>query len=421
MAIIGTLRSNGRADQCGRRELVALRRKSGSSLRAQPARTLHLDVDFRTDAAYHADLFASVRYPKSHLCRAHSLPRHRYPWSKAMSVDYELGAKRADEVTVLIPVYNDWESLAELVPRLDDALKGYGVRANVLVVDDASSVPPTPVSIHDELGAIRIIDVLSLRRSLGHQRAIAIGLAYLEDRVDCQTVVVMDADGEDAPEDVPRLLTKLEEEGGATIVFAERARRSEELPFRAFYALYKLLHYVLTGYKVRFGNFSAVPRRRLESLAAVSEIWSHYAAAAVRSRQPYCTIMTKRAKRLRGRSTMDFVALVTHGLRAISVYSDIVGVRLLVLAVAVSVSALLCLVVSVSVRLTASLTIPGWATYTSELLLVIMLQAVMLAFTFVFVALAERSSATFLPHRDYPHFINCKTTLYANRRVGIEF
>ena len=78
------------------------------------------------------------------------------------------------------------------------------------------------------------------------------------------------------------------------------------------------------------GNFSVIPRERLASLVVVSELWNHYAAAAMRSRQPFCTIPTRRAERLDGESKMNFVGLVVHGLSAISVYSDIVGVRLLI-------------------------------------------------------------------------------------------
>ena len=100
-----------------------------------------------------------------------------------------------------------------------------------------------------------------------------------------------------------------------------------------FYAMFKLLHRVLTGKGVRVGNFSVMPRRRLSSLVVVAEIWNHYAAAVFRSRQPHCMIPTHRSRRLCGSSSMNFVSLVTHGLSAISVYSDVVGVRLLVMSV----------------------------------------------------------------------------------------
>ncbi len=223
--------------------------------------------------------------------------------------------------------------------------------------------------------------------------------------------MVMDGDGEDDPADVPRLLERLEEGGNMMIVFAERARRSESAVFRVFYALFKLLHRVLTGKGVRVGNFSAIPRRRLSSLVVVAELWNHYAAAAFRSRQPYCTIPTHRAHRLCGNSKMNFVSHVTHGLSAISVYSDVVGVRLLVMTILMAFTTLVAMATVVVVRLATTLAIPGWASYTFGVFLVLFVQAVMAAFVFSFAILGARHYSTFLPRRDYSFFIAGLDTL----------
>jgi hypothetical protein len=211
---------------------------------------------------------------------------------------------------------------------------------------------------------------------------------------------------------VPRLLERLRSGGGRSIVFAERTRRSESLMFRVCYFLYRQLHLVLTSKRVRVGNFSAIPRARLESLVSVSELWNHYAAAVFHSRQPYCTIPTERARRLGGRSSMNFVALVTHGLSAISVYRETIGVRLLMLTIALALMAVAGLAATVFLRLATTLAIPGWATYTAGLLLVVLLQAIMLSFIFCFVILGARNSTTFLPLRDYAYFIGGTRTLY---------
>ncbi len=197
----------------------------------------------------------------------------------------------------------------------------------------------------------------------------------------------MDGDGEDDPADVPRLLERLEREDRGRIVFAERTRRSESLVFRFFYGLYRGLHHLLTGQKVRVGNFSAIPRRRLSSLVVVSELWNHYAAAVIRSRQPYSTMPTRRAKRLRGRSTMNFVSLVTHGLSAISVQSDVVGVRLFVLSVLLALATTIGIAAAVIVRLTTDWGVPGWATSAVGLLTILLSQAVMGTLVFSFMSL----------------------------------
>ena len=144
--------------------------------------------------------------------------------------------------------------------------------------------------------------MLRLRRNLGHQRAIAVGLAYVEDCLQADAVVIMDGDGEDDPADVPRLLERLEEEGDEKIVFAERTPAVGVTRVSgSFMHCTSCCTLLLTGKGVRVGNFSAIPRRRLSSLVVVAELWNHYAAAVFRSRQPYCMIPTRRAERLCGR------------------------------------------------------------------------------------------------------------------------
>jgi polyisoprenyl-phosphate glycosyltransferase len=324
--------------------------------------------------------------------------------------------KPAQETVILIPAFNDWESLAALLPRLDSVLSAHGIAADVLIVDDGSTTEPDDLPPAAPLGALRRVDVLRLRRNLGHQRAIAIGLAYVEDCLNAGAVVVMDGDGEDDPADVPRLLARLEREGHGKIVFAERSRRSESLSFRVFYALYKGLHYALTGKGVRVGNFSAIPRRRLSSLVVVSDLWNHYAAAAFRSRQPHCMIPTCRAGRLCGQSSMNFVSLVVHGLSAISVYSDVVGVRLLVMSALLALVTVSGIVAAVFVRLATNWAVPGWASYTVGILLVLLVQAMLAAFVFSFVILGSRHGSSFLPRRDYSYFIGSLWTRHGPER-----
>lgn len=323
-----------------------------------------------------------------------------------------------ESVVILSPVFNDWASLAQLLPRLDAVLSGHGLAAEVLIVDDGSTAELRGFATGMAFHALRRVDVLKLRRNLGHQRAIAVGLAYLDDCLDPRAVVVMDGDGEDDPADVPRLLERLEELGDGTIVFAERTRRSESVTFRIFYALYRLLHRALTGQGVRVGNFSAIPRRSLASLAVVTELWNHYAAAVFRSRQPYCMIPTERARRLSGRSTMNFVALVTHGLSAISVYSDVVGVRLLVVSLLLASLAVAVMFATVVVRLATNLAIPGWATYTAGMSLIVLVQLIMAAFVFSFMTLGSRHGSTFLPRRDYSYFVAGLWTLNGPERAA---
>jgi hypothetical protein len=327
-----------------------------------------------------------------------------------MSETAEPAPRGGDDIVVMIPLYNDWASLRLLLADLDGVLAADGRRARVVVVDDGSTVDPEPGG-WGPYRALRPVEVVHLRRNLGHQRAIAVGLPYIEAHVPCRAVVVMDSDGEDAPSDVPKLLARYEAECGRKIVFAERARRSESPMFIAFYTLYKALHVMLTGLGVRVGNFSVIPRRRLESLVVVSELWSHYAAAVFKSRQPYCAVPTHRARRLAGKPQMNFVRLVVHGLSALSVFSDIIGVRLLVATMILTLLSLLGIGATVLVRLFTTLAIPGWATTLIGILLIVLLQAIMFSILFSFLILGARQATTFLPRRDYAPFVGEVTTL----------
>jgi hypothetical protein len=311
----------------------------------------------------------------------------------------------ADALVILIPVFNDWQAVGLLLRKLDGVLEAHHLAANVLLIDDASSEPAGPDFPGGPFKAVARTEVLELRRNLGHQRAIAIGLAHIYEHKRCEAVLIMDGDGEDAPEDVPRLIEKYHAAGGRHIVFAERLKRSESLVFKFFYHLYRYAHHLLTGYAVRVGNFSLVPFTALERLVAVEELWNHYAAAVFKARLPHVEVPTRRATRLAGKPRMNFVALVLHGLSAISVFGDIVGARMLAAISVFIVLALAGLLVVAGIGLFTNLTIPGWATTAGGLLLVVLLQAIMISFIFIFIILNGRKSANFLPIRDYSYFV----------------
>jgi polyisoprenyl-phosphate glycosyltransferase len=308
-------------------------------------------------------------------------------------------------LVLLLPQFNDWVALSELLPLIDDALTKSRLWASVVVIDDGSTQHRPDGFAAQPFRALRTVSVVTLRRNLGHQRAIAIGLAYIERHVPCEAVVVMDADGEDNPSDIAPLVERYRREGGETIVFAERRKRAETLLFRVLYHGYRLAHRALTGYGVRVGNFSIVPRIRLSGLVVVSELWNHYAAAVVRSRQAYVTIPTRRAVRLSGHSHMNFVSLVVHGMSAISVYGDRVFVRLIVCAGLLALASLLGLGGVVAVRFFTNQAIPGWATVASGLFVLALIQAVMFISSLTFLGLSSRQQAPFVPARDYELYV----------------
>jgi polyisoprenyl-phosphate glycosyltransferase len=305
---------------------------------------------------------------------------------------------------ILLPVFEDWQAVTLLLPRVLASVQEVPNPA-VLIVDDGSRHPPPGDLARESGGGFAWVRVLRLKRNVGHQRAIAVGLSYIDEHVPCEAVVVMDADGEDRPEDVPRLLARARDLQGERIVFAERGRRIESVFFRVCYHLYRALHRLLTGADVRVGNFSVIPRGRLASVVVTSELWIHYAASTFRARQPVAFVQAARGQRLAGPSRMSFVGLVVHGLSAISVYSDVVFTRLVVTAGIVAAVAIVSLCVGLGVYLWDGAAVPGWLAYSAALLLVIVFQAMTFVAALTFLILGSRQQATFIPRRDYATFV----------------
>ncbi|MFN8580512.1 MAG: hypothetical protein U0163_05965 [Gemmatimonadaceae bacterium] len=250
---------------------------------------------------------------------------------------------------------------------------------------------------------------MRLRRNLGHQRAIAVGLCHLVDVERAQQVsswTVMERTNRRISRDSspPPTVHPFGD-------FAGRLRRSEGVWFTLFYHLYRTVHRVLTGISVRMGNFSYLPGAMAERLTVCSELWNHYAAAVVHSRTPFTMVPCDRGARLAGRSKMNAVSLVAHGLSAMAVFSDRIGVRALGASALALVGALVGLGVVLAVKWGTDLALPGWATSAAGLMVVLVTELVALCMIFTFVILAGRTQTTVIPLRDYKLFVAEVTSL----------
>jgi hypothetical protein len=159
---------------------------------------------------------------------------------------------------------------------------------------------------------------------------------------------------------------------------------------------------------VRVGNFSVMNRECLESLCVSPEMWNHYAAAVYATRQPKAFVPTRRAQRLAGTSSMNFPALVTHGLSALSVFSDRISTRLLIVSLIAGLMTAAVLLVMVLLRLTTGYVVSGWAATIGGTVLLFLVQIIALVFTFCFLVLIARGQHAFIPAREYGIFVrNC--------------
>lgn len=309
-----------------------------------------------------------------------------------------------NRLIILVPVYEDWRSFGLLLKQIDEKLASAGHVVTVLAVDDGSIERP-PAELFGTYKTISAVNILCLKVNLGHQRAIAIGLSYIQANLECDKIVVMDADGEDRPQDIPTLMEKSAQEGEKQVVFAERAARSESWLFQMFYGIYRVFFRVATGKRIRFGNFSLIPASLMPRVVALPDLWNNYAAALVKARMPLRMVPCDRGTRLAGKSKMGLVGLILHGLGAISVYSEVAGARALIASLMVMLVAIFLGMTATIIRLTTNLAIPGWATYAVGLSIVAVLQAVTLTVFFVFLILHSRNATTFVPGRDYEYYV----------------
>ena len=306
-----------------------------------------------------------------------------------------------ENYVIIIPQFNDWEALNLLIQKINADLNTPILQnTTLLIVDDCSSRERTEAFA--AFGG-KELKVLRLYRNLGHQKAIAIGLSYVAEHMQADKVIVMDADGEDAPGDINKLAARSIEEPGK-IIFAERNKRTEGLLFRFFYVIYKYVFKLLTGKVITFGNFSLVPQSRLQNLVRVSEIWNNYPGGVIKSRIPYDSVLTNRAKRLAGESKMNFVSLVLHGLSAISVMVDTTAVRILIFSIFMSAVAIGFIFFILFLKLIGNAT-PGWASTLGSTLMILMLQSFLISLFLVFMVLQYRSQQHFIPAVHYRDFV----------------
>ncbi len=272
---------------------------------------------------------------------------------------------------ILTPVFEDRDSFAELCREI--AAVGDGLELRICAVDDGSvTAPPDPRAISD-VGLCG--EVIRLRRNVGHQMAIAIGLNHLAADDDLDGVVIMDSDGEDRPSRIPDLVARLADDGpdGVDIVVASRSRRSETLTFRVFYVIYKLFFKILTGSVIRFGNFMAMSQVALRRLAAMQEAWTHVAGAVVKSRLRRLELPIDRGHRYSGQSRMGFVSLVLHGIRSVMVFGDAVLTRMAVVFGLSAIGSVAVFAIAVFLKISGQAT-PGWLTTVTGFMLVIFMQ-----------------------------------------------
>ena len=303
------------------------------------------------------------------------------------------------KLTILIPVYNDFESLNLLIPKIESHYPKK--QLSFIIVNDNSHeekfnlfTPPASCNIK----------IINLIKNMGHQRAIVIGLAYVAKHISTDYIVVMDADGEDKPEHIQKLIDTAEKQK-SKIIFAKRSKRNEGIIYKILYCIYKLFFKFFTGKTINFGNFSIIPYAKLNNLVHVSEIWIHFSGGIINSKLSYDSIPLEKGERLSGISKMNLTSLIIHGLSAIAVHVETLIVRLLIFSLSLIGLSFLGIIIIFLIRVFSDLAIPGWATSSILELCTILVQAFFMSLLFVFFILNRRSQKNLIPALEYENYI----------------
>jgi hypothetical protein len=308
-------------------------------------------------------------------------------------------------IAVVTPVLDDWACFVALVTEISNRYTGTDLIFHIYGADDGSieSLDAKSIVLPAD-SCVVAIEILHLALNLGHQRAIAVGLCAIADRTHLDAVLVMDSDGEDRPLDIAVLLAASQRHPGH-VVLAHRAKRSESPAFRFWYFVYKLVFHLLSGQAISFGNYSLIPMSAVQRLVHMPELWNNLAACILRSRLPYTTVPTVRGNRYSGRSTMNLVSLVLHGLSVMSVHSDLIFVRALLVAAFVAAVSIAGIAAVTITRFATDLAIPGWATTAVGNLLMVLLQTVVIITAASLTMLAGRSNRPLIPIIDCAPYI----------------
>ncbi len=234
------------------------------------------------------------------------------------------------KITILMPVYNDWESLRRVLNEINVCIeKIQDFQFNCIIINDASTVKKPKILKPKNFFSLKIIN---MKENKGHARCNAFGLRYINLNVDYDYVIVMDSDGEDRPVEIKELIKKIIEKPEKTVV-ARRIKRSEGVIFQLLYQLHKIVTFIFTGKKINFGNYSCLTKHDLKKLSDKKSLWSSFSGTLKKNIKDYTEISSIRGLRYFGPSKMSLLNLAIHSFSIIAVFKETVFLRSVLLII----------------------------------------------------------------------------------------
>ena len=221
------------------------------------------------------------------------------------------------KIKILIPVYNDWQSVFKLMENINLEVSSLDSEFSVIIVNDASTESRPEIS--SKLDNLKNIKIINMKENRGHARCIASGLKYILEKEEFDYVIPMDGDGEDRPEEIKKLAGKLKEYPDKAIV-GERVKRSESSFFKVCYFIHKIITYTFTGQSIKFGNYTCLPKSIVEKMINEKATWNSFSGSLAKVVKNKVTIASERGTRYFGPSKMSFMNLLKHSFSIISVF-----------------------------------------------------------------------------------------------------
>ena len=235
---------------------------------------------------------------------------------------------------ILIPLFNDWKSVTKLLNEIDFQINSWDAIVSVVIVNDASTEDRQGLEFNFK--KIKFVKILNMKKNKVHQRCIAAGLKYICNNEDFDRVIVMDADGEDRPEEINDFFRISKENPNVTIT-GNRFKRSEGIIFKTLYEIHKVLTFIFTGKLVKFGNFTCLPKKHVLQLIEKSYLWNTYSSSVLRTINDRLSISSTRGKRYVLPSKMNFFGLFFHSLTIISVFRKEVIIRSILFSIVLKI------------------------------------------------------------------------------------
>ena len=225
---------------------------------------------------------------------------------------------------ILIPIYNDRESLKTLIENINTEIKDLNSEISIIIINDASS--QQIIDTYSNIENLLSFEIINMKEKRGHARCIASGLKYIFEKREFDYVIPMDGDGEDRPEEIKNFI-KVAEQSGEKSIVGERVKRSEGLFFQLCYQFHKFLTLAFTGQSIKFGNFTCLSRSTIKKLLDEKATWNSFSGSLKKIEKNLLSIPSIRGQRYFGPSKMSFFNLLKHSMSIISVFRKIVLIR----------------------------------------------------------------------------------------------